>query len=78
MTGERNVTAIVEEIATLMKDFVVKVEASVPHTKDHYGDYMAVLTQYSPDPSQRGILASALIAAGANPAGVAAALKVIS
>ncbi len=79
MTSElRTLPVIVEDIALLLKESVARIEASIPTTQNHYGDYMRLMTEFVDDKTSRSILALALAQAGANPAGVAAALRVLT
>lgn len=66
-------TKIVEDI----KPIVAKIEKLPPTTRNHYGDYMAVLSQ-TEEPRIRKRLAAILVIAGANEQGVADALKLCS
>lgn len=67
-----------QEIADALKEWVAGVEAGVATTRNHYGDYMGMIMRFADDAGQRGVMAHALIAAGANEQGVADALRVSS
>jgi hypothetical protein len=69
---------IVAEIAEGLKGFVTDTETSIATTQNHYGEYMGLLMRFTDDASQRAILASALIIAGANEQGVRDALKAVT
>jgi RNA binding exosome subunit len=73
MTAEEQKKAL-NEALELVKPIVKRIEASIPSTKNHYGDYMAVLSM-DKDPMQMKKMAALLILAGANKEGVSAALK---
>ncbi len=66
------------EIADVVRDHVAEIEASVPTTRNHYGDYMILLVQLADDLSHRKILAEALIKFGANKQGVVDALEAVT
>lgn len=66
---------LVQQIADTFKDYVAETEASIPTTRNHYGDYMGLMLRFADDAGQRAILAKALVKAGANKQGVADALK---
>lgn len=68
-----NPNEAVEKIVTILKPLVAKVEASPASTKNHYGDYMAMIGQAPVE--QRKVFAACLIKAGANETGVADALR---
>ena len=69
-----------DPIANLVKTLrpaVAAIESdTVPVTRHHYGEYMALLSRFADDAGQRKMLANALILAGANKQGVADALRV--
>ncbi len=70
-------TQRINDMAETLKDAVASIEAtSFPTTKNNYGTYMALMSQFCDDKGQAKILAVALIKAGANKEGVRAALKV--
>jgi RNA binding exosome subunit len=68
--------AIIDRIADQLRDAVAEIEASVPATRGHYGDYMALLGMLAKDKRTAEILAAALKKAGANEQGVDDALRV--
>jgi RNA binding exosome subunit len=73
MTAEEQKAAL-NEALELVKPIVQRIEKSLPTTKNHYGDYMTVLSM-DKDPMQMKKMAALLILAGANKEGVSAALK---
>jgi len=78
---ETQKSALLAEINKFSKDpdivaIVKNIENSTPTTKNHYGRYMALLSEQKQQPA-RLILSSALLGAGANKAGIDSALKVI-
>lgn len=64
---------LLQEALNLIKPIVVRIESSLPTTKDHYGDYMGILAT-AKNPEERKKMAMVLIIAGANKNGVLAAL----
>ena len=77
MTDQEKLDAAVKDLAGDLKDLVVKIEASPKLTQNHYGRYMSIIGHVAQGNRQTGqIVALALIAAGANRAGVASALQV--
>lgn len=72
--------AWVAEMTEAVKPMVQRIEASLPVTKYHYGEYMAGLSRMGeatgrPGPSAYALCAMAFVRAGANKQGVAHALK---
>lgn len=68
-------------IAELVEDFkpsVKQIEAKFATTKGHYGDYMTLLSTLSQDPKKVKFYGILLKRAGANPAGVNAAVGLIT
>jgi hypothetical protein len=63
-----------EQLAEDLKDYVQKTEESLPTTQNHYGEYMRFLSLFK---GSRDIIATALVMAGANRAGVASALRIV-
>ncbi len=77
MTDQEKLDAAVKDLAGDLKDLVVKIEASPKLTQNHYGRYMSIIGQVAQGNRKIGqIVALALVAAGANRAGVASALQV--
>lgn len=64
----------IQEVLDALKDFVTGVETSVATTRNHYGDYMAVIMAPETVPERRAV-AKCLVLVGANKEGVAAALR---
>ena len=58
-------------------EFVSNTEKRLATTQDHYGDYMNFLSKFDSRPGQVYIMAMALKAAGANVAGVNAAVRIL-
>jgi hypothetical protein len=58
-----------------LKGQIKQIETSVPTTKNHYGQYMAILSQ-GKTPQQRKVTAMTLIVLGANKQGVLDALNI--
>jgi len=72
---KKTLQAEIESIALLLEKDVSCIESGPATTKDHYGDYLAIFGS-APEPTDRffaGILAIALIKAGASLDGVTAA-----
>lgn len=75
-----------KEFAETVKALIVEVTPAVeeleqekfPTTKDNYGSYLALLSGHSLNRTKLMVLAYALIKAGANKNGVAAAFKICS
>jgi len=66
MTHEAN--KLIEDLVTELKSSVDNIEKSLPTTKNHYGDYMAMLAMF--DDNKRKVIALALVRCGANKQGV--------
>ena len=68
-------------IADLADDFrpqVLKIETSIPTTKNHYGRYMELLCQMAKgDKNLAMVFSLAMIKAGANREGIKSALKIL-
>ena len=77
MTDQEKLDAAVKDLAGDLKDLVAEIEASLKLTQNHYGRYMSIIGQVAQGNRQTAqIVALALVAAGANRAGVASALQV--
>lgn len=59
-------------IAETIKPALDDIHAQAPTTQNYYGDYMRLLS-YKPE--RKKVIALAMLYAGANPAGVEAAVK---
>ena len=59
-------------IAETIKPALDDIHANTPTTQNYYGDYMRLLS-YKPE--RKKVIALAMLYAGANPAGVEAAVK---
>jgi hypothetical protein len=57
-----------------LREQINKIENNIPATKYHYGDYMALLSQFG---SNKENMAKILIVLGANAEGVTSALKLV-
>lgn len=68
-------TAILKDIAKDLEPMVRDIESSAMTTKNHYGDYMSVLSLIGGDNDHKRFMALALIDAGANKQGVRDALR---
>ena len=65
------VSALINDLAEDFKPLVEDVEASIATTKDHYGRYGGIISQFSRGSTGTAkIIAAALIKAGGNPVGV--------
>lgn len=73
----KQVQKAIDEAVALIKPIVLKIEKSPPSTKDHYSQYMAVLSEDETE-GGRHRLALLLIVAGANVNGVRAALAILN
>ena len=67
----------VAEISDAMVHAVRAVEESPATTKNHYGNYMAIISGAGPSKTQQEFFAVALVHAGASPEGVEAALRLV-
>ena len=64
------------DVVNQVKDSINSIENSIPTTKNHYGQYMAILSKYEDKQKQIG-LAKILIALGGNQQGILDAIKLI-
>ncbi len=69
---------LIEELAGDLKQDVQRIESSPETTQYHYGDYGALLSAVAKDKATAGIIALALIKAGASRLGVAWALRLFT
>lgn len=81
MPYKKNVknTALNELIGELANDLaptVSAIEQSPMTTKNHYGRYMALLSELGDNPNHKRLIALALIDAGANQQGVKSAMQI--
>ncbi len=70
---ERN-EKMIQEVVDALKGFVIRTEASVATTRNHYGDYMGVIMAANTTEERRAV-AQALILCGADKQGVGDALR---
>ena len=69
--------AFIESLANDLRPAVKAIEASPKTTKDHYGRYLALFSTMSDGDRRKGkLICAALLVAGANHNGVAAAYKI--
>ena len=71
MTTEQQ--TMIDEVVEELRPAVTKIEARLATTRDHYGDYMVMLSAGPKE--QRATMAILLIKAGANCTGVRWALR---
>lgn len=64
-----------DEYLAAFRDTVQRIENGIATTRNHYGEYMAVLSIVD-SPQRKRTLADTLIACGANKQGVLDALRV--
>ena len=76
LTPEQN--AVIDGLAQDVKPYVDKIEARPATTKGHYGDYMALLSQFQKDKVIMMAMAMACKRAGADIEGVNWALKMMT
>ncbi len=69
------VESIIDELAIDLKLIVDTVERSTATTRNHYGDYLTIITG-DPDPVKRKLMALALIRAGAHTQGIVDAMRI--
>ena len=65
--------AMIDEVVEELRPAVTAIEARLATTRDHYGDYMQMLSPYPRE--QRSTIAILLLKAGANQAGVRWAMR---
>lgn len=71
------IEGVVSNLAATLRDAVSEIEAEQwPATRNNYGAYMAIFSQFADDIGQARILALALKRAGANAQGVEDALRI--
>lgn len=73
--GTKKAKEAIDQVVEMLKPVVAKIEGGLETTKNHYGSYMAVLSQAGQDKQMQKKMAACLIKAGANQDGVANALK---
>jgi hypothetical protein len=76
MNEKERLDSLVKELAGDVRELVAEIEASPPVTQHHYGRYLSVILGVGSDASVRKVIALALLEAGANKAGVGAALRI--
>ena len=84
MISKEKIKSSVDEAIELLKPVVKEVESSIPTTKNHYGEYMGIISSISEkfqsvDDSLtlRVVIGRLLIKAGANSEGVQDALRLM-
>tara|TARA_R100001082_G_C4265068_1_gene117214 strand:+ start:92 stop:343 length:252 start_codon:yes stop_codon:yes gene_type:complete len=76
LTNEKKLKQITANLAAELRPEVQKIEAQpYQSTRGNYGLYLSLLSKH--DPTIAGVLASALILAGANRGGVMSALQIV-
>jgi hypothetical protein len=75
VTPEQKSLIILKMIADELQPIVKELESQPKLTKNHYGQYMSILSKY--EGKQRKVYAAALIIAGANREGVNEALNLL-
>lgn len=70
-------TKLIDELAGDFKPAVQKIEAKIPTTRNHYGDYMGLISSLAKTKQHAQLFAMAMIKAGANRQGIGDALKVM-
>jgi hypothetical protein len=73
---EQKLDAAISSIADDLRPIVQDIESGIKTTQNHYGRYMDILTQVGEDANTKRLIALALREAGANEAGVLAAMKI--
>ena len=68
---------LISQLAEDFKPSVQKIEAKIATTRNHYGDYMALLSSVAKSKQHAQIFSLAMIEAGANRQGVNDALRVM-
>jgi len=68
--------ALITDLAKEVKPYVERIEAKVMTTQNHYGDYMALLSQFK-DKMTLLAMAMACKEAGANIDGVNSAVQIL-
>ena len=77
MSNTPNIDKLVSSIAEDLREIVADTEASIATTRNHYGDYLTIITQLSKgNKAAAGVISLALKEAGANHQGVNDALRV--
>ena len=66
----------IKDLAKDLAPIVDGIEKSPKMTQNHYGRYMDILTQFGPDKNAIKLTALALLEAGANRDGLAAAMRI--
>ena len=66
--------AALETVADDLRDIVESIESRLPTTKDHYGNYLPIISKFPKE--SRQLIVLALVAAGANESGVTSAAKI--
>lgn len=73
-TAKELTNTLLDDLASDLKPIVNAIEQQVATTRNHYGDYLTIITG-GPEP-KRGLMALALLRAGANRQGMVDALRI--
>lgn len=76
MTDKEKAMALISDLANDFKPIVAGIEAKLATTRNHYGDYMALISQIAKDRGAAKIICVALIRAGASRQGVSDAMRI--
>lgn len=76
-TREEKLKKLVSDLAGDFKPAVQKIEAKIATTRNHYGDYMGLISSLAKTKQHAQLFAMAMIEAGANRQGVGDALRVM-
>jgi hypothetical protein len=68
--------SLLNDLAATLKPEVIKIESGLETTRNHYGEYMHILSRF--EGGKRITIALALIRANANYRGVQDALKILN
>lgn len=75
---KQQLVSVIQSMAADLRPEVAKIESAPPTTKDHYGDYMAIISHLAKGSAFNAMVtASALRLAGANAPGLTAAMRVL-
>ncbi len=75
--SQKTLDSMIDALVPDLKPIVDGIEDGIKTTQDHYGAYMnLIMVLGKDDKSVQGIIALALIKAGANESGVKSALKI--
>jgi len=76
-TGSQQLKDAISKLANEFKPLLADIHNQDANTKNYYGDYLSILSQFADNKGKLKLIALSLMYAGANVEGVEAAVKIL-